>query len=423
MSLVPAKAATSIPGSIDSLYKEGLKRPWDVTLAFAYVQACEDAGDYEGAIGALERVLFYVPENARVKTELGILYAKLHSNQMARSYLGAALSEPTLDAASRNKIETLGTTVDDGNVNRLFGVLQTGLRYQSNAAFNPDNNLLRISNQDYVFNHPQDRGADGNAFATAQIGYDYDLGNQRGDTIEARFTGYGTRQFHLTDLDVGLYDVSVGPRLAIAPTNLPTWTVKPYAVGGQVFLAGSRYLSSAGVGIVATLPMSPNLSLEPGVEFRSVRFPNVSVFSSLNSGNTASASIAGEAVLNDNFNAFGRFYYTRDNAAVGYQSSDNYAEEFALTAQFAAPLPSVKVPWTLSPYVKLLQVRFDDPNPFIDATATQRDNELQFGIVFDTPINDRVGLVTNIQQAYIASDIPNYRLRNFSISTGPTVRF
>ena len=193
--------------------------------------------------------------------------------------------------------------------------------------------------------------------------------------------------------------------------------------GGQIFLGGARYLSSGGAGIVADLPIKPGYVIEPGAEVRQTSFSNVSVYSSLNSGSTATVSLTGLAAFNDAFSASARVYYTRDYAqAAAYQTSSSYAEEFALVASFAPLLPNIPTQWSVSPYVKLLQTKFDAPNPYID-NVTQHDHELQAGLVIDTPLSAKISVVTNIQFARVESNIPNYRLHDFSVLTGPTVRF
>ena len=416
--------ATSPFAERDALFRRSLKNPTDVPLALSYAKACVAVHDYEGAIGALERVLYFVPEDKAVQAQLGLLYAQLQSPQMAKQHFDSASSGEGLDPTIRAKIATVEPVARDAVAgSHLFGTLQGGLRYQTNAAFNPDNNILRLSSQDYLLTHPRNRGSDGNGFELAQIGYDYDLGNQRGDVVEARIAGYATQQFRFTDLNVGLYDVTVGPRFFLSPENMPGWSVKPYAAGGQVFLAGQRYLASGGAGIIADMPVLPNLLLQPGAEVRRVSFSNVSVFSSLNSGDTATASLAASAVISPSLSVIGRLFYTRDSASFDYQSLNNYAEELALVARLPAPLTFASVPWTVSPYLKLLQSRFDAPNPFIDPAITRHDNELQVGLVLDTPLSARFDLVTNVQYASVASNIPNYRLHNFSVLSGPLVHF
>lgn len=51
-----------------------IANPSDLDLAFQYAQASCDAGDYEGAISALERMLIYAPNTPRIQFELGVLY-------------------------------------------------------------------------------------------------------------------------------------------------------------------------------------------------------------------------------------------------------------------------------------------------------------------------------------------------------------
>ncbi len=414
----PSEAATR-----SALFKKTLKHPTDAALAMSYVNVCIGLHDYEGAIGTLERMLYYAPNDKTVQAQLGLLYAQLHSDQTAKQYFDAA-SGPGLDDVSRERVTAAMPSVRDGIAgSHVFGTLQTGVRYQTNAAFNPDNNILRVSNQDYLLSHPRDGGSDGNAFQLAQIGYDYDVGNQRGDIIEARLAGYATQQFQFTDLNVGLYDLSLGPRFAISPDHLPGWSVKPYATGGQIFLAGQRYLSSGGVGIVADLAIRPNLLLQPGAEVRHVSFSGTSVFSSLNTGEAAIVSLNGTGIITPFVSVVGRLVYTHDSASADYQTSSDYAEELALVLQAPPPLRFASAPWTVSPYVKLLQSRFEGPNPYIDASTVRRDNEVQTGVVLNMPVNARFDITGNVQYANVASNIPNYRLHNFAVLAGPAVRF
>jgi hypothetical protein len=69
-SLVQAQSNAS---EQDRLFQQMLRNPKNLDVTFAYVKVATDNGDYEAAIGALERVLFYQPGLARVKYELGSL--------------------------------------------------------------------------------------------------------------------------------------------------------------------------------------------------------------------------------------------------------------------------------------------------------------------------------------------------------------
>ena len=75
----------------DVLFRQTLKRPQDVALALDYVRACLALDDTEAAIGTLERLTFYRPDDPELKAQLGFLYYKLQSHGMARQYFDAAL--------------------------------------------------------------------------------------------------------------------------------------------------------------------------------------------------------------------------------------------------------------------------------------------------------------------------------------------
>ena len=66
-------AAVSEPQR-EAMLQRMIANPSDLDLAFEYSQASCDAGDYEGAISALERMLIYAPNTPRIQFELGVLY-------------------------------------------------------------------------------------------------------------------------------------------------------------------------------------------------------------------------------------------------------------------------------------------------------------------------------------------------------------
>jgi len=65
-SISLAYAQTPAPEQ-DQLFQKMLRNPKNIEITFAYVKVATANGDYEAAIGALERILFYQPGLARVK--------------------------------------------------------------------------------------------------------------------------------------------------------------------------------------------------------------------------------------------------------------------------------------------------------------------------------------------------------------------
>src|SRR5260370_16910780 len=92
----------------------------------------------EGVISALERMLLSNPDLLRVRLELCVLYYRLGSYEVARTYLDTALKSPSLPADVRGKAqEYLAEIESKAKPSSLGGEVFFGWRYQSNANLGP----------------------------------------------------------------------------------------------------------------------------------------------------------------------------------------------------------------------------------------------------------------------------------------------
>lgn len=425
--LAPAgRAQTSDPRAEQQrLFEITRRQPGDHAATARYVEASMRLGDTEAAIGALERLAFFDPTSARVKYELGLLYERIGSHATAVQYFQAALLSPSVDAVTRDKVEAYLPDAEKAlQQSRFSGRLQAGLRYQSNANLLPGGDTIRAFGFDVA---PLARPRrDWNAFALAQIGHDYDFGNQRGDRFETRVSLYATRQFRLTDLDVALGEISLGPRLALAPDLLPGATVKPYVVGGGALLGGRDYLTSAGAGLAFAFPFGAAVSVEPGVEWRrahvrdSAPLPGVAT---LATGDVLSLSTAVIVKPADHISFETRGSYRRADASLSFQRFDQWRGDAMLRVSFDPPFASIARQWSVGPFVGIALTRFDDPNPSIDPAITRRDREYRAGLVLEAPVTASIGLNSVFEYQTNRSNLPNYRMSGWSIMFGPTARF
>ena len=86
----PALAQTAaVPAAdeaeYDAAFQEMLRKPSDLDVLFKFAMIASKTGDLEGAISALERMLLVDPDLPRVRLELGVLYYRLGSFEVARS--------------------------------------------------------------------------------------------------------------------------------------------------------------------------------------------------------------------------------------------------------------------------------------------------------------------------------------------------
>ena len=95
-----AQVPPTTPGELDRQYdasfQEMLRQPANLDVLFKFATLASQTGDLEGAISALERMLVISSDLPRVRLELGVLYYRLGSYEVARTYLETALKSPTV---------------------------------------------------------------------------------------------------------------------------------------------------------------------------------------------------------------------------------------------------------------------------------------------------------------------------------------
>jgi hypothetical protein len=408
----------------EMLFEQMQRQPTNYPLTFEYVRVASERGDYEAAIGALERLLFYNQRLARVKYQLGALYYRLRAYDMATRYFREALASPDLDPETKAQIEAaLIRSAKERQPSRLSAFAQTGLRYQTNASFEPASGVVRFAGQDFGLLPIQAGKSDTNWFGLVGLRHDYDLPELSGSTLETRFLGYGTDQFRFHNLSVALFDASIGPRLPISLPFVSSASIKPYAVGGSTWVGDARYFSSGGGGLAIGMLVTPRFSLEPWFEWRNVAIdttaPQLSGFAS---GNWSTAGAASSWFLSDQVRIDSRAYYRRGRADTDFQEFNLWAAEAALIYQFEAPF-AIPRAWSITPFGRVIRTAFDAPNPMIDPAITRIDTQWTGGLILATPITSLFGITTTAQFDRTHSTLPNYRQSNFSILSGPTAQF
>ena len=299
---------------------------------------------------------------------------------------------------------------------RSWFFLQAGVRYQSNASFTPFDaaNLIDLS---------APHGADWNAFALGQFANDIDFGDQNGDKLETRVTGYLTEQFELHALDVGLLSGSVGPRLALAPGAWPGLTVKPYLTGTTAWVGGDPYTTDGGVGVSLSAPLGSALTVSPWIEWQRAAYDNTDASSLVGTSDQTTAGVSASARLSETVSANAKFSYQRADAAYAWQSNGQFTEEFDLPVRFDPPSSRIAQKWTLTPFVSLTQTTFDEGNPTALDTSRRSDSKWQAGVALDAPVTAHFGLAAAVTYERNQSSIPNYSYDNWSALVGPTARF
>jgi hypothetical protein len=409
----------------DTLFQRILVNPADLDANFRFAEVATQLGDYEAAIGALERMIFYNPNLPRVRLELGILYFRLGSYAMARTYFESAIAGPDVPSEVTQRVNAFLTEIERRlSTTQWAGYAQFGLRHQSNASAGPSSPLVRALGRDAILDRRYTRRPDWNAFAVGTVRHIYDFENQRGDVWETTFTTYHARQFDIQRLNTSLFDLQTGPRLALAPDSLPGAYVRPYLIGSFVWLGDAPYLGSIGGGVGLGFNWR-DMQVEPFVEVRRREFHESAAYRTAEEqdGTLWSVGVTFGSPLYESLRWQSRISYSINDAheRFGFYGYDHVAADLSFPYEFAGPWGSRS--WVLSPYIGYSQFRYDEPNLIVDPNVKRHDREWRVGAGLDLPISDNIGLGLQVTYSVIDSNLRNFRSRNLAISFGPTLRF
>ncbi len=418
-SPVPTPASV-VQGDYDALFQQMYQQPSNLEVSFKFAEQAVARGDYEAAIGALERMLFFNPDLPRVKLELGILYFKLGSYEIARGYFQDALKGGNVPGEIRSHVMAYLSEIDRRLSRFEYSVfLQGGIRYQTNANVGPNGLMVRALGQDAVLDGKYGKRSDFNAFQTVAANFGYKM-NLRGDAIEATFLGVNSRQLRLDQFNLGLVEATLGQRVAIGQNA----SFKYYGIGDQVWLGDVDYFTAGGGGLSARTGLGNFGIAEAYVEARARRFVDSVLYPT--AGEQSSVLLTSALTTDLKFGWLHwttRLGYDSNKAIFDYNSYKRYAVDIAFPIEFVLPLFGTPHQIVVAPTVGYSWSAYEAPNFIVDPDIVRRDREWRAGAIIDAQLVDNIGVRTQIQYFKIGSSLPNYTTDNFAVSVGPTVRF
>ena len=422
-----AQTTPELKQQFDTLFAQTIRNPSDLDTAFKFAEAATRIGDYEAAIGALERMLFFNPNLPRVRLELGILYMRLGSHEMAKSYFTTALAAPDVPADVRDRVNAFLIEIDrraQPNQVSVFG--QTGVRYQTNANASPATTFVKALGQDAILERRFTSQPDWNTFGLMGFKWIADLGSQNGDVLETNFYSYYARQFDVGRFNLGFVEANMGPRFALWPAALQGVTFRPYILANKVWLGDNPYLWTGGAGASLGFTLW-NVTVEPAVEYRNRNFRRSFDFQTAaqQTGELVIFAVTSTGQLTPNLGFRTRSTYAINDTTLGFNSYRQSTYDVYLPWTFEVAVPSMNYSrrWTLTPTVGVAHTVYEQPNPIIDPLQKRFDLEWHGGATVDIPINSWLGLGLQAFYIYNNSKLRNYDLRDFIISGGPTFRF
>ncbi len=140
-------------------------------------------------------MLLYNPDLPRVRLELGVLYFRLGSYVIARTYLTRAVKGDNVPDDVRARVAVFLDEIDSRlSSHRFSGSVFSGLRYQNNANAGPERAAISLLDGEGILDNQFTQRPDYNGFLSANFRHTYDPQVHSGDVLETDFLIYVSHQ-------------------------------------------------------------------------------------------------------------------------------------------------------------------------------------------------------------------------------------
>ncbi|MCB1444077.1 MAG: tetratricopeptide repeat protein [Methyloceanibacter sp.] len=398
----------------EAMLQQMIARPNDLDLAFEYAHASADAGDYEGAISALERMLIYAPNTPRIQFELGVLYYKLGAYDVARSYFEQVLANPSVpnDVAEQVRlyIQQLAIAADPPP---FSASIFSAIRWESNANFGPGSNSVTLNGIDFTLGD-QSVGRPGwSALNIGTLHYSHDL-KQQGDRLEFDFLAYSTIYFddELSDIDLDFFEFTFGPSFNMKRFAWDQTRLFVYGIGDLAYLGYDSYFYAPGAGVRLLSFSATQSVLDARLETRYRDFQDNSDLptNSLRTGWQTRLGANYSYYFTPGFVMTTQAYVQREDAEVSFYSDWELALSLGFAWTFKNPVWNAQYPLTWQVGGGIIRRDYDDPDPTINIYESERDDTWWTRTALVIPVAETWALVPQVEYRDQQS---NYDLRTF----------
>jgi len=423
----PFHVAPDLQSQYDAAFQEMLHKPADLDTLFRYAMLAAQTGDLEGAVSALERMLLINADLPRVRLELGVLYYRLGSFEVARTYIETALQSTALPPEARARAEKFLAEIQTRLSKSAFaGEVFFGWRYQSNANLGPPTSSVRLFRQTANLNQSAVGTADWGVVSSIQVRHRYDFGHQDGSALETQLTAYANRQFMLSQANVTLLDLTTGPRFKAFNRQFEDVTLKPFLAGGYIWINDTPYYGSYGAGVEGNMLLSDRLRNTSIAVFR--RHNNTDTWYLPTNSQMRGMEYSGLTTFQYQLASFvsliGTGSATRfeaDDAA--WQSYQLWGAAAGLSVRFADPVFTTGLPWTVALTYTYQWWNYDAPDPTVDPGVMRIQEDSIVSLVLSIPFDDRTTFTVSGGRFVRSASVPNYQFDNNNVMFGIGWRF
>jgi hypothetical protein len=418
--------APDIEARRQALLQQMLQDPSNLDVAFEYASLSSQVGDYEAAISTLERMLIFAPNTPRLQLELGILYYKLGSYEVARSYFAQVVANPSVPAEIAAKVRLyLQQLAIEAEPPAFAGSIFSGIRWESNANSAPATQSITLNGLDFTLDSQTVAAPDWSAVNIGTLHYGYDLKNQ-GDRIEFDFLTYNATYFDLTDINLNFFEATLGPSFNLKRIGIDKSRFYVYGIGDEVLLGNDQYFGAGGGGLRFLSFAAARSVLDLRLETRVRQFTNTNdrPTNTLRDGAQTRFGGSYSYYLAPGLVLIVQGYGQREDAEVGFYANIEVGASAGIAWTFANPLAAAgRYPWTLQVGAGGINRSYDDPDPTINPFQSEVDKTFWGRAALLIPVNATLAMVPQVE---IRDQDSNYEISkydDFSTLVGLQKRF
>lgn len=421
----PANAQDNVKlqRDLDAAFADVLRDPANLDASLDHAVLAVKAGNFEAAISSLERMLLYNPRLPSVRLELGVLYFRLGSYTIARSYLTSAVRRADVPSDIKARVQKfLGEIEKRTSRHNFSGSIFSGVRYQSNVNAGPERPA------GYAFDtlaSVTTRNDDSNFFTAGSVKYVYDPQSETGDVLESHLLAYVSRQGHEKDYDLVYFNGTFGPRGRFMRETFDLVSWRPHISLSYVALANSPYYFSYGAGFDFKKQFSPATTgtLEISMEQRHYRADRDRTAARENSGDIGEITGSVQHLLNSWLRIGGKIGMENTAAEKSKNSSREFTVGVNASVSYDAPVKFGAETWSVKFDTAVADTDYRLSDSDVDSTRKRHDREVRFTVTNTIPIDRRWALSATLERTRVNSNILNYDYTNSSVSIGAALRF
>ena len=434
----------SLEAQKDALFQQMLRDPANLDVTFAYADVSARLGDYEAAVSALERMLLFNPDLPRVQLELGALYFRMGSYELARTYFDkAAAGNPPPEVRARVD-QYLAEIEKSQSRHHLSGYFFSGFQYQTDANLAGSSTIpaqvFPTVVAPVVLGNQFIKQASGSFFASGATVYSYDLETQNRDTLDVTGAAYLNHYFNslVNRLDLALLEVTAGPRFNFPNAGLignKSASFRPYGILDETGLGWDQYFVAGGFGLEYDEVVWNDLAVKTLFEFRKKSFTNAPLrpLSTGLNGSDKLVSLQATKPITENSALNLEFDYLDQSTRFNFYTNMSYAVASSYRIRYDDPLGITPYQWETAPFVGRLWSNYGGPDPccvtgpivaaFPSGFSTQLTQRWRFGVTQTWQVLPNIAIVLQVERDIISSNLPLYAYNNTSVLIGPQIRF